>query len=371
MQYRKFGKTGMTVSALGFGAMRLPHIENVILEDESIPLIHRAFELGVNYIDTALAYGESELVIGKAIKKFPREKIYISTKNPTRKEDITGKTWRRKLEISLKRLQVSYIDLYVIVHDLRFDLYEETKGKPYSWIAEAQKAKKEGLFKHAIFSSHDKPENIIKMIEEIGYIEGLIIQYNLLDRVNEPVIEYAYKNGVGIATMGSVGGGRLGEPSAEIQALIPGGSKSTAEVALRFVLSNPWVSCALSGMNTIEMVEENCATASREDHLTPEEKNRIHQVMEEKKKLADLYCTGCKYCMPCPNNVRIPEIFSAYNCLRIYGLKDYSIGIYKRILKFKVGADMCKECRKCEEKCPQKIKIVEQLKEAHTALTAK
>jgi len=367
MLYREFGKTGLKVSVLGFGGMRLPSIMNVILEDEAIAVIQRAFDLGVNFLDTAFVYGESEIVCGKALKKYPREKIVICTKNPMWDRNYTAAHWRKKLDLSLKRMQVDYFDLYAVWHDIRMDAYLESKKIENNWLKEALKAKKEGIVKHLIVSCHDTPENMIKFFEE-GYIEGMILQYNLLDRTNEKVIEYAYRHGYGIAVMGPLGGGKLGPPSPEIQNLIPGRVKSTAELALRFVLANPGVSTALSGMNTIQQVEENCATASREEPLSPEELKQIQQALDEKKKLADLYCTECKYCMPCPNGVNIPANFSLMNYFRLYGLKEFAKNGYRHLTERKASANFCRECRKCEEKCPQKIKIVEQLKEVHAAL---
>ncbi|OIN98609.1 aldo/keto reductase [Candidatus Desantisbacteria bacterium CG_4_10_14_0_8_um_filter_48_22] len=368
MQYRDFGKTGLKISALGFGAMRLPNIMNVILEDEAIAVIQRAFDLGVNFLDTAFVYGESELVCGKALKKYPRDKIIVSSKNPMWDKNYTDTHWRRKLELSLKRMQLSYFDIYAVWHDVRMDAYLESKKVENNWLKEALKAKKEGILKHLIISCHDTPENMIKLFEE-GYLEGMILQYNLLDRVNEKVIEYAHNNGLGIAVMGPVAGGKLGSPSPEIQGLIPGGSKSTAELALRFVLSNQGVSTAMSGMNTVKMVEENCAVASSEKPLSEKELKGIQAALDEKKKLADLYCTDCKYCMPCPNRVNIPANFSAMNSFRLYGLKEHAKHVYKHLTERKASAEFCKECKKCEEKCPQKIKISEQLKEV--ALTLK
>ncbi len=175
--------------------------------------------------------------------------------------------------------------------------------------------------------------------------------------------------------MGPVAGGRLAQPNEDIQKLRAGIAKSSAEIALRFVLSNPGVSTALSGMNAIEQVEENIATASRTEPLTPEEKIQVLESLEENKKLADLYCTACGYCMPCPNGVDIPTNFLYMNYYQIYGLKDYARQQYAT-LKEKSLEDMdvpswaatCIECGECEPKCPQEIPIIKQLKETHSEL---
>jgi len=359
LQYRKFADTDIMLSTLGFGAMRLSQNE-----DEAIPVIQRAIDLGVNYIDTAQFYveGKSEVMVGKAIKKYPREKIILSTKIPMWDGDYTASGWRKKLEAALGKMQVDHIDLLALCHDLRLDTYDKTLKISDNWIKEAEKAKKEGLYRHAIISSHDTPDNIISLFQKLS-IKAVILQYNLLDRTNEKVIEYAHKNNKSIITMGTVAGGRLGPPSPEMQALIPGGAKSSVEAALRFVLSNTGVTSALSGMSTIQMVEENCEIASRSDILSGDELKKILFALEEKRKLAELYCTGCNYCMPCPNGVNIPENFSLMNNYRIYGIKDPAVRSYRELESKKASAGFCNGCRQCEEKCPQKIKIEEQLKE--------
>jgi len=211
---------------------------------------------------------------------------------------------------------------------------------------------------------------------DTGEFSGALVQYNLLDRSNEDGIAYAREKGMGIIVMGPVGGGRLGAPSPEIERLIPGGVKSTAEAAIRFVLANPNVSCALSGMTKMSDVVENLATACREEPLSAEERAHLVAMLEENKRLADLYCTGCDYCMPCPNNVAISENFRLMNIHRIYGLTDWAKQQYRRLERRRISREehvdaravVCVECGECLEKCPQDIPIIEQLKEVHTTL---
>jgi predicted aldo/keto reductase-like oxidoreductase len=156
--------------------------------------------------------------------------------------------------------------------------------------------------------------------------------------------------GVGVVVMGPVAGGRLGFPSERLQGLLPGRAASTPELALRFVLSNPNVSVSLSGMNTVEMVEENAATASDETALTEEEMGQIEAMLTENRELADLYCTGCEYCMPCPNKVNIPEVFRLMNLHRVWGLTDPARRRYSRLGSDESGLDAsaCVECGQCE-----------------------
>jgi len=369
MRYRDFGKTGVKISALGFGAMRLPMEKrgeaSFVKEEESIAMIHRAFEKGVNYIDTAYGYceGQSEIVVGKALKGW-RDRVYLSTKLPTWLVKEQG-DYRRLLEEQLKKLDVDYIDFYHF-HALGRDRFENIVLK-YNLLEEAQKAKDEGLIKHISFSFHDHPQ-VMKDIIDYGIFDSVLCQYNLLDRSNEEGIAYAREKGVGVVIMGPVGGGRLGFPSEAIQNLVPGGVKTTVEIALRFVLSNPNVCCALSGMSSMAMVEENTDIASRAEELSPNEIARIKEAMEESKRLAELYCTGCNYCMPCPNNVNIPKNFQIMNYHRVYKLTDYAKRQYSN-MKEEEKASNCVECGLCEEKCPQKIQIRKQLKETVEALS--
>ncbi len=373
MQYRELGNTGIKISALGFGAMRLPQTnvggKMVFDTEESTRMIHRSFELGVNYIDTAPYYCEkqSEEIVGKAIKGW-RDKVYLSTKNPI--EDDSGDHYRERLENSLKKLDTDYIDFY---HMWGIDLesYEKKINVKNGPLSAALKAKEEGLIKHLSFSFHDKAENMMKLIDT-GYFETVLCQYNMLDRSNEAGIAYAREKGLGVMIMGPIGGGRLGAPSEIIKKLIPGGAKSSAELAMRFVVSNPNVTCALSGMGSMAMVEENVRVVSKEEQLTDAEILAINEAMEQNKKLSDLYCTGCNYCMPCPKEVNIPKIFEYMNYHRVYKLTEYAKAEYKSIgtNEWVKGnrADACVDCGICEQKCPQKIEIRKQLKESQKEL---
>jgi predicted aldo/keto reductase-like oxidoreductase len=364
MQYRTYGNTGIRISALGFGAMRLPQDEEL-----AVKCIQRSFELGVNYLDTAAGYGESERICGIALKGW-RDKVYVSTKVWIG-DDCSGKAWREQFERSLQRLQTDHIDFHVVYHSVTWDGFNEKFKNPGQGLEEALKAREEGKIRHITMSCHDTPENMIKLIDT-GLFEGMTVQYNLLDRRNEEAIAYAHDKGLGVVIMGPVAGGRLAAPSEKIMSMLPGQVKSTPELALRFVLSNPNVTCAISGMNSLQMVEENCATASREEPLTAQEREAIVQALEENKRLAELYCTGCNYCMPCPNGVGIPQNFEAMNLHRVWGLTDLAKAAYRRLgdehPEKLLPASACVACGECEPKCPQKIPIIAQLKETAEAL---
>lgn len=372
MQYRDFGNTGVKVSILGFGSMRLPE-EKIkgkyrVKEEESIEMMQRAFELGVNYIDTAYMYchNQSELTVGKALEGW-RDKVYLSTKMPTWMVKKKG-DYRRFLEEQLKKLNVEYIDFYHF-HGLDEDSFKNTVLK-YDLLREARKAKEETLIKHISFSFHDKPE-VMKRLIDIGIFESVLCQYNLLDRSNEEAMAYAKKKGLGVAAMGPVGGGRLAASDILKETLGPN-VESTPELALRFVFANKNVSLALSGMENREMVEQNTRIASLSEPLTGKQLQIIENFVKERKKKEEIPCNMCEYCQPCPSNVAISGIFQLMNYYSAYELKEYARREYQNIGSDNEDetqqADACTECGRCEEQCPQKIKIMEKLKEVHRLL---
>jgi predicted aldo/keto reductase-like oxidoreductase len=369
VKYTILGKTGLRVSRLGFGAMRLPTMKvgekKVVDTHNACEVIHRAFELGVNYIDTAVFYHgqKGEAAVGEALKGW-RDKVIVSTKNHYYGED--EKQWWGNLENSLERLGVDYIDIYNH-HGLNWKRYSEHVEPRLGKLM--LRAREQGLIKHICNSFHDNGEALMK-IGDTGYTSAVTVQYNMLDRQLEEAIAHAHAKGVAIIVMGPVGGGHL--DSSEVLGNLLPGATSVPELALRFVLSNPGVTVALSGMSTIQQVEENVRTASQDVSLSPDDRAEIEEHLQRLKGMADLYCTGCKYCLPCPQNVSIPRIFKTYNRGRVYGLWDSGWRQYAKFGKGQdenVRADECNECGTCEDKCPQKIPIRKQLKEAHAALT--
>jgi len=380
MIYKDFGRTGAKVSLLGFGAMRLPMKEvdgkNIVDDDLAVPMMRQAFDMGINYVDTAPLYCEklSEVSVGKALKGY-RDKVFLSTKNPIKDND--GDHWMERLEESLKKLDTGYIDFYHF-WGISLKSFESWQGLKYGPIEAAYKAKEQGLIKHISFSFHDDSKNF-KQIVDSGIFESVLVQYNMLDRSNEENIAYAKSKGLGVVIMGPVGGGRLGAPSEKIQGLLKEKNDvriSTAEIALRFVLANKNVDIVLSGMENVKMLKENFDVASRaEDSLTGDELNHINKMMEENKNLAKLYCTGCNYCKPCPAGIDIAYLFELMNRYKVYDLKDHAKKAYDDASKGRswqktADASKCTACGACEEKCPQKLQIIKQLKETHACLTA-
>lgn len=374
MIYRPLGKTGINISSLGFGCMRLPMIEKgeakEVDQKRVDAMLRKAYELGVNYFDTAWFYNDflSEAAVGKAIKSF-REKIYLSTKCPSHLVKKPG-DYTEFLHKQLKRLDTDYIDLYHF-HGVSYEGFlkidEET-----GWLEEAKKAKEAGLIRHIAFSFHDKPENMIKLID-MGHFESVLCQYNLIDQANAEAISYASEKGLGVIVMGPLGGGRVSGLPVELTKELNIGVQSSVELALRFVFSNPHIDCALSGMENMDMVEENVIHSEERSDLAPSEVAALKTVMEKNIKLSDLYCTGCNYCMPCPFEVNIPHIFKMMNYYRVYNIKDFALKGYAEIgtNQWVKGnrADACTDCGVCETKCPQKIEIRKQLKESHLTLS--
>lgn len=367
MKYRTFGNTGEIVSTLGFGCMRLPEVEIngkwYIDEDKALPLLFSGYASGINYFDSAPYYchKNSEQAMGKALKRV-RDKVKLTSKLPF--EDVKKPSDMRKLlENSLKNIDTPYIDFY---HFWGINKNSLDTIKINDLFNEARKAKEEGLIRHLSFSFHDAPENMIDIIEAgEGIFESVLCQYNLLDRANEKSIAYARKKGLGVAAMGPVAGGRLAAPTELYKKLTGKESTATYELALRFVLGNEDISLALSGMENMDMLEKNLAIANVETYMNKIERYKVGVAMEEIKKFSELYCTGCNYCQPCPKNIIIPKIFNMYTYHNVYGLTEVAkndLEAYKKTPDKGAMPESCIDCGMCEAKCPQHLKIREELK---------
>ena len=383
MKYRNFGNLDFMVSALGFGAMRLPtngdinnsdRLSNDIFEDEAIRMIRYAIDHGVNYIDTAYTYhkGNSEIVTGKALMDGYRNKAKLATKSPTflinKAEDFN-----RYLDEQLTRLKTDCIDFYLL-HALSRDKWENIVKK-LDILNYAEKAKKAGKIKHLGFSFHDNLDAFIEILDGYDGWEFCQIQYNYMDIDNQAGtkgLKYAAEKGLPVIIMEPLLGGRLVNPPIEVLEVIrkSEGKYTPAELAFQWLWSQKEVSVVLSGMSNIEQVKENVVFANRSDigSLETKDLNTIELIRKEYNKRSIIPCTKCGYCMPCPNNVDIPENFSLYNDGIIYNdLKSSSLK-YNNFFDKSKRSDLCIHCKECEEKCPQKIPISDWMTKIHKEL---
>ena len=357
MKYRTLGKTGKEISLLSFGCMRLPEDEQ-----EAAALISAAVDNGVNYFETAPGYCNktSERKVGLGVQ-VRRKKVYLSTKSMV-KEETDADAMRRNVEASLRALQTNYLDFYQF---WGFDWKSWDHARKKGGALEAiRRLQDEGVIRHFGFTSHDTPENVIKLMAT-GEFESATVHYHILNTKKEEAIAYAQAHGIGIVIMCPVAGGFLANPSKKVRDIFPdaGRSSVSAELALRFVWSCSGVTTAASGMESLGELEENLRTVEQFEPLTETDRARVLQVLDEFAAIGDRFCTGCRYCMPCPNKVWIPEIFELMNYARIYDLGEGAQKHYWEIPE-QSRANACTECGECEPKCPHGIPIIAQLKEA-------
>jgi predicted aldo/keto reductase-like oxidoreductase len=378
LKYRQFGKLEWKVSALGFGAMRLPTLggPDKVDEPEAIRMMRYAIDQGVNYLDTAYPYhgGQSERVVGKALKDGYREKIRLATKLPARMV-ASAKDFDRFFNEQLERLQVEKLDYYLF-HGLNAQSWAKVRDLGILKWAEGQIAK--GKFDHLGFSFHDSFAAFKGIIDDYDNWTFCQIQYNYMDVENQAGrkgVEYAAGKGLAIVVMEPVRGGKLSRPPEAVKRVWESAMKQRTPVewALQWVWNQPEISVALSGMSTMEQVVENVALADRSGpgKLTEEELKLYGRVREAYRGLIPIPCTACRYCQPCPNGVEISAIFEIYNEAAMY--EDFRGGKFRynggpRPFKPEQKADNCQECGQCLEACPQKIEIPDWLKKAHAAL---
>ena len=375
MQYRKFGKTNIDVSALGFGCMRFACMpDGNINEEEAIKQLRTAIDNGVNYLDTAYVYhgGKSEVVLGKALKDGYREKVYIADKLPTWNAHVY-EDFEKLLDEQLKRLQVEYIDFYLI-HALNKESFEKVKKLGiYKFI---EQALSDGKIKHIGFSFHDNIETFKTIIDDYNW-EFCQIQFNYMDEFNQAGLEglhYASAKGLAVVIMEPLLGGKLANiPPEPIKKLwdLSEKKRTPAQWALTWLWDKPEVTLILSGMNSMEQLTENINTASEiiPNSLSEKEKEIINKVKTKYIELTKVSCTGCKYCVDCPKGIDIPNIFSLYNEASMYNALDNCSKRYTDSIKKENNASACIECKKCEEICPQGLNITQYLKDAHKELT--
>ena len=369
MVYRKYGKTGVDVSALGFGCMRLPKAEDGGADEEKmVSLLRRAYDEGINYYDTAWGYsnGKSEAVLGRALESV-RDKVRYATKLPEWVMKEPGDFWKLLME-SIERLRTGYIDFY---HLHALDKANWKTVLDMGLMKKAEKALSMGLIKYLSFSFHDEPA-LMKEIIDTGAFSGVLVQYNLVDDTNAEMMEYAADKGLGVAVMGPLGGGSLLAGGDALVKKFDSDAASAAELALRYVWGNRNVSVVLSGMNSDEQLTDNLRYAEASGGIQADEIIKIKNKSDELKKLSDLYCTACGYCEICPEGVKPAFTFDAYNMLNVWGLKEIARARYNEFAEYPwhgAHPDKCAGCGECAKRCPQKIDIPAELKRASAALS--
>ncbi len=375
MKYRS-DRYGKQISQLGYGCMRFTRKGGSIDYEKAKKEIMRGIELGINYYDTAYIYPGSEECLGRILEEeHCRDKVYIATKLPQyimRSAKSIDKTFKEELE----RLRTDYIDYYLMHMFTDYAEWENLKKLGIEeWI---RSRKKEGSIRNIGFSYHGNTETFLKLLNAYDW-DFCQIQYNYLDETSQAGrkgLEAAQQKGVPVIIMEPLRGGKLVDlPDKAREELKNSGMGYTpAELGLRWLWNQPGVTCVLSGMNSIGMVEENVRVASSADagDFTPETfelVDRIKKIIREREKVG---CTGCRYCMPCPKGVDIPAAFHSYNLMFLEKNNKRRVRLeYIQNVGMRsepAFPSQCVGCGKCEAHCPQHLPIREKLKEADRAL---
>jgi predicted aldo/keto reductase-like oxidoreductase len=376
MQYRTFGKLDWKPSALGFGVMRLPVVNDdpaQIDEPEATRMVRYAIDHGVNYVDTAYPYHRenSEKFLGRALQDGYREKVKLATKMPCWLVEAY-EDFDKYLDEQLERLQTAHVDFYLL-HALNAKSWSKMRDlKVLDW---AEKAIAAGRIGYLGFSFHDEYAVFQEIIDGYDGWTFCQIQYNYMDEAHQAGtrgLKYAADKGLAVVVMEPIRGGQLAiNPPPPILALWETAprQRAPADWALQWVWNHPEVSVVLSGMSTMEQVQQNVVSAGQSGPgtLTAEELALIARVRDRYRELCPIPCTDCKYCLPCPHGVKIPAIFEIYNEAMMYNAHGKARMFYGW-LKEEERADLCEACRQCEELCPQGIAIAEWLEKAHQLL---
>ena len=378
MQYRKVPKNGDQLSALGFGAMRLPTRMGKIDEKRAMRQIRGAIDQGLNYIDTAVPYhgGESERFVGRVLQDGYREKVKLATKLPPQSVN-TREDMDRILDIQLKKLKTDHIDYYLL-HGLEANQWKKLFNLGVLEFLDTVKAS--GKIRNAGFSFHGDRRTFKEIIDAYDWT-FCQIQYNFLDETSQAGTEglrYAASKNIAVMIMEPLRGGMLAASlPAEVQKIYDRApvKRSAAAWGLRWVWNHPEVTVVLSGMNDEEHIAENiktCQTAFP-NAMSEAELATVAEVAGLYKRLMKVGCTGCAYCMPCPSGVNIPMCLSIYNDYYIGTSRMLARGMYGGMLMGGImpgrsDASLCRECGKCANACPQHIAIPQELKKVNSTL---
>ncbi|MDR1804012.1 MAG: aldo/keto reductase [Treponema sp.] len=370
MQYRIDPKSGNKLSALGFGCMRFPRRGISIDLEKSEKLVMEAIEKGVNYFDTAYVYGGSEVALGEILhKNNAREKIFLATKLPHRNCAQYG-DFDRIFNEQLKRLKTDYIDYYLIHNVPDVDAWRPLLDIGIDKWIEQKKA--DAKIRNIGFSFHGVQGGFMELLEAYPW-EFCQIQYNYMDETNQAGragLQKAHEKGLPVIVMEPLLGGKLaaGLPK-KAEALFSGANPAMSQAAwaLKWLLDQGEVTVVLSGMNESGQLADNVKAADEftVGSMSESEKETLEKVKAVFRESYKVPCTGCNYCMPCPNRVSIPGCFNAYNISYasgfITGMMQYVSATNALNPKGTMGVSNCVKCGLCEEKCPQHIKIANEL----------
>ena len=349
-------RSGFTVPYASIGAMRLPE-----KMDDAVALVRQAIDAGMIYIDTCRRYGDSELKLGEALKDGYREKVILSTKwspwvmGNEPPGDASADCTRRRLEESMERLQVDYLDFYQVWNIDSREHYAQATAKG-GMVDGIRQAMDEGLVGHTGFTTHDTVENLLSYLDEVDWCEIILFSYNLLSRDYRPAIASARARGIGTIIMNPMGGGVLAQPNPVLAALAAeAGAGAVPEMALRYLISHDCIDTYIAGIAKPSDVEAAIA-AARRGPLPAEAMARIETALDGLQREAAAFCTGCRYCQPCPQEIDIPAVMGAVGQQRIWGLAQSARDRYARLTSPR--ADACSQCGACEEKCTQHLQIM-------------
>ncbi len=377
MQYRKFGRLDYQVSALGFGCMRLPcEADGTIREEEARAMVRWAIDHGVNYIDVGYPYhgGRSEPFVGRTLRDGYRERVHLATKMRIDRIQVR-EDFDRLLGEQLERLQTDHLDVYLL-HGLRRWRWPKVRDLGVCDWADRQLA--DGRIGAIGFSFHDSFDMLKEIIDAYPNWSVCQVQHNYLNerfQASTRGLRYAAYKGLAVVIMEPLLGGRLAQAPAEIAALWARAEtqRSPAEWALQWLWDQPEVSVVLSGMSAMEQVQENVASAGRSGvaRLTGAEIGLVEAVRDAYRQRMAVSCTGCGYCMPCPEGVDIPRTFTALNNGVLFGNLDGARRGYAGLMEDEprtVLASHCVQCGLCEPRCPRSLPIGQWMAYIHEVL---
>jgi predicted aldo/keto reductase-like oxidoreductase len=361
-------RSKLKVYPIGIGAMRLPQEE-----EQAVPLIRQAIDMGMIYIDTSRGYGDSEIKVGKSLKGGYRQKVILSTKwSPWVKKIEPGDdtsadcTYKRIIE-SMERLDVDYLDFYQIwnINSSEHCRQAVTRGGMLDGI---RRAMDEGLVKHTGFTTHDTPENISQYIDGFDWCETILFTYNILNQKYADAMAKAHEKGIATVVMNPLGGGMLAEDSPVIKSAVlkAAGTDDVVQIAYRYLAGNKNIDTILCGINKPFDIVSTLENYNKPP-LAEQEIETIEKALRKLSSENMGFCTSCKYCMPCPQGINIPAMMNVSyldNMLKVprkakdvYGWHISENNPYKS-----ASLSSCVECGQCEEKCTQNLNIMQELK---------